>query len=173
VATSVCFYRAVLAGLGKHQRIISPHNLSTYYKVRRSVRVGLRRRCLAHSMIKLTYACQFLGVAAMGAAKISVAMLFKRIASPARSFFVVPLSLAAIWVMFSVFSLAFQCSSSEPWVFQPSHCSTHGYLQYAVIVLNMLTDTMLSFGVLPTVWRLQMQKSTRMLLVCLFASRIL
>ena len=33
VATSICFYRAVLAGLGRHQRTLSPHELTTYYKV--------------------------------------------------------------------------------------------------------------------------------------------
>jgi hypothetical protein len=109
----------------------------------------------------------------MAAAKTSVAMLFRRIASATHLSYYITVALVAGWAIFSLFAIAFQCSKPELWVLEPSQCRTHGYLQYPVIVLNMLTDALLSFGVIPTIWNLQMRKVTRLYLICLFGFRIM
>ncbi len=129
--------------------------------------------CSADLLMQLTYACQLLGIAAMTAAKTSVAMLFKRIPQSAHFSYYLILCLIAAWAIFSFFASALQCSSPEPWTYVPTQCSIHVYLQYPVIIFNMLTDAMLAIGILPTIWKLQMQKSTRIYLVCLFGSRIM
>ena len=145
--------------------------MATFYKVRCNVPIY----CLAPliSQLKLTYASQLLGIAAIAAAKTSVVLLFRRIASTAHSSYYITVSLVAGWAIFSFFAMAFQCSKPAPWVFLPALCYTHGYLQYPVIVLNMLTDVLLAFGVSLTIWNLQMRKPTRIYLICLFGSRIM
>jgi hypothetical protein len=73
----------------------------------------------------------------------------------------------------SIFLIAFQCQLPQPWVFVPSECTTHGNVWYPVVIFNMATDAMLAMGILPTVWKLNTSRDTRMAVILLFASRLM
>jgi hypothetical protein len=118
------------------------------------------------------YTAHILSILSMFFAKISVVMLFKRIAPTVNRSFKLGLLLCVTWGVFSVFAIAFQCQLPEPWVFMPSQCSTHGYLQIPVIGLNMVTDAILAVGILPTIWKLNMPQETRVTVMTLFGLRL-
>jgi hypothetical protein len=79
-------------------------------------------------------------------AKLSMVMLCKRIAPAANGSAKFAIIMCAAWGIFSFFATAFQCQLPKPWVFVPSQCNTHGYLQLPVIVLNVVTDAILGSG---------------------------
>jgi len=118
------------------------------------------------------YTAQILSILSMTSAKVSVVMLFKRIATNANRSFKLGLLMCAMWGVFSFFAVIFQCQLPKPWVFVPSQCSTHGYLQIPVTGLNMLTDAILAMGILPTIWKLKMSQDTRVTVMALFGIRL-
>ena len=121
---------------------------------------------------KLAYTSQLLGIAAMAWAKMSVVLLFKRLAFPQRTRHYGLFGMVIVWAIFSLFVLAFQCPLPEPWVFNPPNCFSHGNLLYPIIVLNILTDGVLAIFILPVIWKLNMAKGTRVTVMVLFGSRI-
>ncbi|KAH8665725.1 hypothetical protein BGZ60DRAFT_409771 [Tricladium varicosporioides] len=151
-ATSICVFRAVLVGLGQRIEILTPEKIDAYYK--------------------LMYTCQLLGILSMAASKTSVVMLFKRIAQTANRSYKGGLIMVALWGIFAFLVIAFQCQLPKPWVFIPSQCNTHGYLQYPVIILNILTDVLLATGIFPTIWKLNLKRDTRITVMILFGMRI-
>ncbi|KAG9229524.1 hypothetical protein BJ875DRAFT_192971 [Amylocarpus encephaloides] len=153
VSCSICVYRAVLVGLGRRMNSVSVEDLSAFYK--------------------LVYAAQLLGILSMSFSKVSVVMLLKRIAQSASSRFNFCLVIVIIWGTFSTFAIAFQCQLPKPWVFIPSQCSTQGYLQYVVIALNITTDVILGTAILPTIWRLNVSRNTRVTVMILFGLRLI
>ena len=128
---------------------------------------------IANISSKLMYTAQILGILSQGAAKVSVVMLFRRIAPAARRTHYIFLACIGFWALISTFMIAFQCQLPDPWVFVPSQCATHGNMQYPVIVFNMMTDIMLATGILPTVWKLNTSRETRVAVILLFASRLM
>ena len=122
---------------------------------------------------KLMYTAQILGVLSQGAAKVSVVMLFRRLAPAALRAHYIFLACIGFWAFISTFAIAFQCQLPQPCVFIHSQCATHGNLQYPVIIFNMITDIMLSTGILPTVWKLNTSRETRVAVILLFASRFM
>ncbi len=118
------------------------------------------------------YTAEILGILSMTSAKISVVMLFKRIATTANRSFKFGLSMCVMCGVFSFFAVVFQCQLPKPWVFLPSQCNTHGYLEIPVIILNMVTDAALALGILPTVWKLKMPQDTRVTVMALFGVRL-
>ncbi|KAF2503218.1 hypothetical protein BU16DRAFT_588866 [Lophium mytilinum] len=80
--------------------------------------------------------------------------------------------LTVFWILFSVFTVAFQCGFPSPWVFSKSKCTAGGNLYYIVIVLNIITDAIISTFFLPVVWKLQMSKRERTNVSTIFASRL-
>jgi hypothetical protein len=119
------------------------------------------------------YTAQLLGILSQAAAKVSVVMLFRRITPTSTPAHYVFLGCIGAWSIISIFMTAFQCQLPTPWIFVPSQCSTHGYVQYPYIIFNMVTDIMLATGILPTVWKLNTSRETRMAVVMLFASRFM
>jgi hypothetical protein len=118
------------------------------------------------------YAAQLLGVLSMGSAKVSVVMLFRRITPTANRSNYILLACVGSWMIFSILAVAFQCQLPDPWVFVPSECMTHGNVQYPVVILNMVTDTLLATSILPTLWKLKTMRATRIAVMMLFASRL-
>ena len=108
----------------------------------------------------------------MSAAKMSLVLQYRRIAPSAHTSFLVTAILVSVWFLLSTILFAFQCQIPKPWVFSPGQCSTHGKVQYPIIILNIVSDAALAIGLLPTVWNLQMRKEMRMSLALLFGSRI-
>ena len=122
---------------------------------------------------KLVYTGQLLGIAAMGSAKTSVVLLFKRLASPQRTRHHSLFGMVIVWATFSLFALAFQCPLPEPWVFNPSRCCSHGRLIYPIIAINVLSDGLLAVFILPVIWKLKMARDIRKTVMVLFGSRIM
>jgi hypothetical protein len=169
IVNGLCFYRAVVAGLGQHITDVDPDSLITYYKVSSKLHSYCNNRQLKYKS-KLMYAAQLLGILSQTAAKVSVVMLFKRIV-PANVHHHIFLACVGVWSIASIFMIAFQCQLPSPWVFVPSQCTTHGNVQYPYIIVNMVTDIMLATGILPTVWNLNTRRETRIAVIMLFASR--
>ncbi|KAH8810974.1 hypothetical protein F5884DRAFT_263455 [Xylogone sp. PMI_703] len=153
IANALCFYRAVVAGLGKHIDDVGSNNLVSYYK--------------------LMYTAQLLGIFAQGASKTSMIMLYRRITPERNVMQFIFLVCIGLWVIISTFLFAFQCALPKPWIFAPSQCTTHGRVQFPIIVFNMITDTMLFLGILPIVWILNTSHDTRFVVILLFSSRLL
>jgi hypothetical protein len=77
------------------------------------------------------------------------------------------------WTVFSVLALAFQCGSTRPWVYTPQRCLNEGALWYPIIIFNLLSDAALAFLVAPVLWKLNMARIQRVIVIGLFAIRIL
>ncbi|KAF2840591.1 hypothetical protein M501DRAFT_1001575 [Patellaria atrata CBS 101060] len=153
IAQSVVSERAVHNGLGRHMDTLTSGKINTYYK--------------------LLYTAGLLAIIAMIFAKLSVILLFRRLAPQERTWHCIILcSSVAVWGIFSIFAVAFQCKTPQPWVFTKSNCPTWGNLYYPVIALNIVTDAILSIFILPTVWKLNMAKSTRLTVMALFGARV-
>ncbi|OCK78965.1 hypothetical protein K432DRAFT_355802 [Lepidopterella palustris CBS 459.81] len=153
IANSVCYHVSVNSGLGRHISDLSPDDLALYYKV--------------------MFTGQYLGVAAMASAKAAVLLLSDRIAPQEPRNYYTVLLIIGIWALFSVLSVSFQCQLPDPWVYIPSKCSTHGNLQYPIIIGNQLTDALLATWILPTIWKLLMDKDKRIAVMVLFGTRII
>lgn len=129
--------------------------------------------CVADFISKLVYAGQLAGIIAMGSAKASVVMLFKRVAPSVHRGYYIALALTAGWAVFCFFSLAFQCPLPELWRFAPSRCPSRSSLNYAVIISNMVTDVIIAVGAYRKIWKLKMAKAARIKVIGLFGTRIL
>ncbi|KAF2095137.1 hypothetical protein NA57DRAFT_79622 [Rhizodiscina lignyota] len=154
ILTSVVSHLEVTAGLGKHQKTLSGHDVQKYFK--------------------LSYTDQFLAITAMALAKSSILLLFRRLMSQSRlitAFFALSASVI-VYFVFSVFATAFQCGLPRPWLLEPTTCTSHGRLQYAIIGMNMITDMLLAIWIIPSLWKLQMDKNTRTIVIALFAARL-
>jgi hypothetical protein len=116
-----------------------------------------------------------LAILAMACAKMSVVMLMRRlssrISSMDRVYYAASLLIAA-WTVFSVFALAFQCGSTSPWIYTPNKCLNKGAVWYPIIIFNILSDAALAFLVAPVLWKLNMARFQRAVVVSLFAIRI-
>ncbi|TVY20839.1 hypothetical protein LARI1_G002173 [Lachnellula arida] len=150
--SAICVYHAVLSGLGKRIDAVSAENLDSFYK--------------------LIYCVHLFSILSMTFAKVSVVLLMKRITLTAERSWGIVLVSCCLWGVFSFLAFAFQCGIPGPWVYVPSQCTTRGKLQYPVIVLNIVTDVILSVGMLPTVWKLRAPLETRVTVMILFALRL-
>ena len=77
------------------------------------------------------------------------------------------------WMIFSVLALAFQCGLTRPWEYTPQRCSGEGAFWYPIIILNVLSDAALAFLFAPVLWKLNMARVQRAIVVGLFGIRIL
>lgn len=118
------------------------------------------------------YTSQILSIFPMTFAKLSVIWLVRRIPgdrSMRKPCFIASIGVA-LWTVFSIFALLFQCGVKLPWVYTPKKCT--GGVWYAVVLLNLLSDAVLSFFFAPTLWKLQTSRSQRLKVISLFAIRI-
>ncbi|KAF2092458.1 hypothetical protein NA57DRAFT_82313 [Rhizodiscina lignyota] len=141
-------------GLGRHMNTLSPTDIAGFFK--------------------FMYASHLLGLSVSTTlSKASLVALYKRILSErgGRVSHVSLLCMVAAYGLFSIFALAFQCQLPTPWRFVPSNCPTHGYLFYPVIILNIATDLVLAFWIVPGVWSLEMSQKHRLTVIGLFAAR--
>ena len=109
----------------------------------------------------------------MAMAKVSILLLFRRIMSQSRLVmaYYTLVSAISIYFIFSIFATAFQCGLPQPWWLTPRTCPTHGRLRYAIIGMNMVTDGLLAIWIIPSLWKLQMGKNQRLIVVALFGAR--
>jgi hypothetical protein len=82
------------------------------------------------------------------------------------------LSITTIWLVYSLFAIAFQCGLPDPWDYSGTRCH-HGGLEYAIIGLDMLNDLYLAIFMIPTLWVLQTTLGKKLALAAFFGSRIL
>lgn len=153
IANSACYHVSVNAGLGRHLSDLSPDHLDLYYK--------------------MIFTGQYLGIAAMACAKTSAVLLSDGIVPQEPRRYYVMLSIIGTWALFSVLAVSFQCQLPRPWVFVPSKCSTHGDLQYPIIIGNLLTDALLAVWIIPTIWKLLMDLRKRVIVIVLFGTRLI
>ncbi|KAF2404831.1 hypothetical protein EJ06DRAFT_525405 [Trichodelitschia bisporula] len=149
VVSSVLYNLAVNAGLGRHAADLE--SLSDYSK--------------------FVYAAQLVGLAAIACSNVSAILLSKRIVV------ILPLARPLLvacgaWAVFSLFVTAFQCNAPEPWTFQNTNCPTRGYLQFVIVVANMLVDIAIGLCIVPTIWDLRMERGRKLTAVSLFALRL-
>ncbi len=134
-----------------------------------SVRAVLRM----HS--QLFWTTQISGVITLALAKLSLVVLFQRIApkqmGPQTTTWLMPM--VAVYTLLSLFLIAFQCQMPQPWILSPRSCSTHGNVYYPITISNMLTDAMLAIWIFPVIWGLQMKVHTKSVVLWLFGSRLL
>ena len=116
---------------------------------------------------------QYLGIVAMACAKTSTVLFSHGIVPHESRRYYAMLSIIGTWVLFSILAVSFQCQLPRPWVFVPSKCSTHGDLQYPIIIGNLLTDALLAIWILPTIWKLLMDLGKRVIVMVLFGARLM
>ncbi|GAB7358022.1 hypothetical protein MBLNU230_g0187t1 [Neophaeotheca triangularis] len=152
ILTSILVERAVDDGLGRHQDTLTSSNLSSFYD--------------------LTYTSSMLSIVAMSLAKASVVLLYERIAPRQDGRGVAILSVSVgFFALFSLLVQGLQCGATT--VYHPDQCSTNGVLQYCIIVLNIITDILLSVWMIPRIWSLQASLRQRTVPCILFGLRLI
>jgi hypothetical protein len=108
--------------------------------------------------------------------KLSVALLLKRLSiyDTILLHTSIPLAGISLWAIFSLFATLFQCNVPNPWQLSPpSRCQAREGLLSAIIILNIVTDAILSVYAVPGIWRLNMAKNVRLTVLTLFTSRLI
>ena len=123
--------------------------------------------------IQWIYCVHLLSILSMTFAKVSVVLLMRRITQATTRIWDIVMGSCCLWGVFSFLAFAFQCGLPKPWVYEPLQCTTRGKLQYPIIVLNIVTDVILSVGMLPSLWKLKAPFETRVTVMILFALRLL
>ena len=119
---------------------------------------------------QISFAASLLGIFAMLGAKISIVLLYQRLAPQQASKGMLFLyATIAVWAVFAILAQSFQCGGSV--IFTPEKCLS-GSLQYPAIILNIITDALLSFWMAPRFWGLQGSTSSRLVPIILFGLRI-
>lgn len=78
-----------------------------------------------------------------------------------------------IWILFSLFTIAFQCGIPRPWEFTSAECAADGKLYYLIVAGDIATDGVLACYFIPVIWKLQMTRSLKILVSSLFTLRLL
>lgn len=108
----------------------------------------------------------------MSLAKASVVLLYERIAPRQDGRGVAILSVSVgFFALFSLLAQGLQCGATT--VYHPDQCSTNGVLQYCIIVLNIITDILLSVWMIPRIWSLQASLRQRTVPCILFGLRLI
>lgn len=154
LAQSIIVDRAVHAGLGNHFSSLSPSSKDNFFK--------------------FTYIAQLLSIAAQYLAKVSVVLLIGRLDSKKSTQLKCHIvhALCFTWVLFSIFTISFQCGLPKPWTFNENRCAAGGKLYYLIILINIITDATIALFFLPVVWKLQMARDERITIMSVFASRL-
>ncbi|KAF2744452.1 hypothetical protein M011DRAFT_173855 [Sporormia fimetaria CBS 119925] len=109
----------------------------------------------------------------MYCAKASIALMYHRLmpSSCGPKGLKILLPVVAASAVASSLLTAFQCQLPNPWLLQPALCSTQGRVHYATAGLNIATDVLVAFWIVPEIWKLQMTRERRMIVVTLLLWR--
>jgi uncharacterized protein with PQ loop repeat len=119
---------------------------------------------------QISFAASLLGLFAMLGAKISIVLLYQRIAPQQASKGMLFLyGSIGVWAVFAILAQSFQCGGHVS--FTPEQCLS-GSLQYPSIILNIITDALLSFWMAPRFWTLQGSNKSRLIPIALFGLRV-
>lgn len=123
---------------------------------------------------QLQYATHFLAIASMTCSKMSIILMFRRI-DPAQASPIARILMpgCGLYTVVCLFLAAFQCQMPTPWILQPSTCWSKGQVHYVTSGLNIATDAVLAFWMIPIIWSLQMARGTRAVVISLVASRVI
>jgi hypothetical protein len=103
-------------------------------------------------------------------AKISIVLLYQRIAPQQASKGMLFLyGSIGVWAVFAILAQSLQCGGNV--IFTPEQCLS-GSLQYPSIILNIISDGLLSFWMAPRFWSLQGSTKSRIIPITLFGLRI-
>lgn len=121
---------------------------------------------------KSIYGGELVGIAAQWLAKLSFLQLSQLIVARASRSYNIIFSIVTFWGLFSFLAIALQCGPKEPWIYAPDACPTKGLFYFPVIIMNILTDILLSAWILPMLWKLLLDAEWRFLFIILFGSRL-
>ncbi|KAF2847929.1 hypothetical protein T440DRAFT_520366 [Plenodomus tracheiphilus IPT5] len=154
ILSSVLSHFCVRAGLGRHQQKLDQELVGRYFK--------------------LFWVTQIFVVLALALAKLSLALLFKRITPrqirPRIARLLMPM--IALYTLVCVSLISFQCQLPRPWILSPKKCYTHGNVYYPITISNILTDALLSIWMFPIIRTLHTRDHTKAVLMWLFGSRL-
>jgi hypothetical protein len=165
---SVLCERAVNVGLGRRLESLDASLILDYYKV--GSISPLRSTHSLTDTIQISFAASLLGLFAMLGAKISIVLLYQRLAPQQASKGMLFLyGCIGVWAVFAILAQSFQCGGHV--IFTPEQCLS-GSLQYPSIVLNIISDGLLAFWMAPRFWGLQGAAESRIIPIILFGLRI-
>jgi hypothetical protein len=163
---SVLCERAVNTGLGRRLESLDASMILDYYKVGC---VPPLKWTYAHTM-QISFAASLLGLFAMLGAKLSIVLLYQRLApSQASKGMLFLYGSIGVWAVFAILAQSFQCGAHV--AFTPEQCLS-GNLQYPSIILNIISDGLLAFWMAPRFWSLQGAVSSRIIPIILFGLRV-
>jgi hypothetical protein len=128
-----------------------------------------------HAMLRYCFATSVLTFASLGLAKSSVVKFTQRVGRfpYSRHWSPIVQALIVLWVIFSAFTLTFQCGLPFPWGYKDKSCAiVSAKTLRASTAANMFTDFLIVLYVLPAVWKLDMTVLRRIGLFTLFATRL-
>jgi len=105
----------------------------------------------------------------MALAKLSSALLIERIFPQSRRAKVALFGSIALFAIFSTFAVAFQCGIPR-WTMHALQCGNGG-LSTAATAINIATDLLVAFWVVPTFWKMSLDKEKSIAVAMLFGVR--
>jgi len=102
------------------------------------------------------YAATLLGIVAMTLSKVSSAFLIERVATQTRWPRIFLYGMIVAYALFSMFTVSFQCGIPE-WTTHSIQCG-HSPVIITGIALNMATDLALALWLVPTLWKLSLDR---------------
>ncbi|CAE7027483.1 hypothetical protein P3342_005989 [Pyrenophora teres f. teres] len=149
LGTTVCYQYAISGGLGKKEDDVTADDIAMFYQA--------------------MYAAALLGIVAMTLSKISSAFLIERVATQTRWPRMVLYGMIIAYAVFALFSVSFQCGLPK-WTTDSLECRQAPII-IAAISFNMITDIALAFWLVPTLWKLSLDKEKVMSAGMLFGVR--
>ena len=162
--------RACHSGLGQHEASLSVSSLNDVRKVRPPTTLAASAK-----EAQFLFAGSLLNVAVHALAKLSTALIIiainerksLEIASKATG------AVSVVWAIGSILLLSFRCGSTVPWTVDRGRCINDSRVYIAINLFNALTDLVLVVIPCMMMWRVQTNKSVKMRVVGLFATRLL
>jgi hypothetical protein len=105
----------------------------------------------------------------MALGKLSFALLIERVVPQTRRSKTILFGMIAIFAVFSPFATSFRCGIPN-WSVHSLGCR-YGGLTIAIIVINIVTDLLLAFWMVPTLWELSLDKEKSLAAAILFGVR--
>lgn len=148
-------HKTVLAGLGRHVSSLLDGERDLY--------------------TKYNYIYQILFVLTICLSKVSLLLFITRLTPNASTIKTGWFILAGItaWGVATIFAFAFQCALPRPWDTISGVCHNQGALHYVTAIIDILTDVALTIHPVIILWRVQIQRSKRLVVMLVFIARVL